>query len=213
MTIQPLYVLAFEAALLAGNKFDNDTDEAALAKKTLVPLPKQENLSCAVEGMRESLLCYKGISCNCKSCRVNKRKRDDHERMTQSCFQIGINYGTHVIQSSFLECLLGKKLAFPVELRFGYDQTLCTECDKAPINLYFAAKDRVKKLESISRDRGKVQAMDLDTVPTTLDLWAFSKVVCLLGLDCKEVPKLHVTLYNHNTDNEWNDNLFDLYDY
>jgi len=42
--IQPLFVLAYDAALLVGHMFQDDSDDAILAKKSLVALPTQQEV-------------------------------------------------------------------------------------------------------------------------------------------------------------------------
>jgi len=120
-TVQSLFVLAYEAALLAGYKIDDGSDYATLARKNLLA-----GYACIFRNRDKSeglKVWFSGATCSCsdKNCigkwgtAGNKRKRDWMDFRDQ--FEISSNPGN--LQVRFLQQLLGAKLASRVTLCFG----------------------------------------------------------------------------------------------
>jgi hypothetical protein len=176
-TIQPLHVLAFEAALLAGNKIDEDSDDYTLAKQNLRVIPWN------AQGKARS--------------KAEKKKKRAIERDLLKSLEVS-RYGASSRQEHFMQELLGTKLAAHAKIRFGFDHNAKEdECeDPLPLFMYFAARGKVETLSCSSYQRNDMHKMEWDdTVPDAVDRWAFLKATKLLGLDVSEKPSLILTMF------------------
>lgn len=173
---QPLHILALEAALLAGHKIDEDSDDFTLAKKNLrVPLWPEEN------GQKLS--------------KAEKKKKRAIDR--ELCKNLEISGYPCQRQEKFMEELLGKELASRSTIRIGFDKHAKEgECeDPLPLFLYFSSSSKVKTAYCNSYQRNDMCQMDWEQVPNIVDRWAFFKASRLLGLAMDEKPSLLLTMY------------------
>lgn len=176
-TAQPLQVSGFEAALLAGNSFDKDSDDLALAKTNLVIpdwTPEED-----VKKLDKS----------------EQKKRRSRDR--ELCKNLVISPYPDNRQKKFMEELLGKELASRTNLRFGFDSNAKEwECeDPLPLFLYFASRNKVSTAYCNSYNRNGMHQVDWESVPDAVDQWAFYKACRMLGITMNEKPSLILTMF------------------
>lgn len=201
--IQPLFVLAYEAALLAGHSMEDD--DTALAKNALVPLPR---CPCTATKNGED-------KCRCDTCVAKKLECDDDNR-TAPCWKEGAvlerlemafcpyefssNTNYCKLQAALLREVLGKELAISAPLLVGS----CQGHEGPPGNqvaVFLFLMNKVLRWGPTQQHHpGAIKVFDVEelakkeTVATQLESWAFYKAVILLGLNkgsrpCSNVPK------------------------
>lgn len=172
--VQPLFVLAYEAALLAGHKIDDDSEDGVLARKSLLSLVSDEKT-----GEEKK-----------------KRKRPNNKEMKKLRRHLKIDNPSGVDMKAFVQTILGTNLADKTYMRFGIDPSFNENDEPSPIFLYDGYK--IKKAYGTSYQRVSVDRMKWKDVPTALDRWAYFKMVRLLGLvgyGMDEKPNLIISMY------------------
>lgn len=182
--VQPLFVLAYEAALLAGHKIDDESDDAA-RKQLLSLIPE--------EGEEEK-----------------KRKRSNNKVVTKLRKNIKIGKRSGVDMEAFVKTILGTALADKTYMRFGIDPNCIENDEPSPLFLYDGYK--MKQTYGTSYQRVSVDMMEWKDVPTALDRWAYFKMVRLLGLEGRcmsDMPRLITSMFVPPAKNSYGDG----YDY
>lgn len=169
-SIQPLHVLAYEAALLAGHKIDDESDDAVLARKKLLSLVSDE-----------------------KDGGEKKRKRSRGLTKLRKNLKIEFGKASAVDMKPFVQAILGTKLADKTYMRLGIDPSFIENDEPSPLFLYDGYK--IKKAYGTSYQRVSVDWMEWKDVPTTLDRWAYFKMVRMLDLGINEKPHLIISMF------------------
>jgi hypothetical protein len=164
--------LAYEAALLAGHKIDDDSDDAVLARKKLISL-------------------VPGASANDGKEKKRKRRPEGMGKLRKG-LKIYNSKGS-VDMKGFMESILGTKLAEKTHMWFGIDPSFNENDEPSPLFLFDGLK--MKKAYGPSYQRVSVDWMEWKDVPTALDRWAYFKMVRLLDLGINEKPRLMISMY------------------
>lgn len=166
--IQKLQVLAYEAALLAGHKIDDESDDAVLARKNLLPI--------VIESTGEE-----------------EKKRKRAKEWTKLRKKLKIHNHGRLDTKKVTRALLGTELADRTHFTFGIDPSFNELDEPSPLFLYDEMK--VKKAYGTSYQRNSVDWIEWKNVPNAIDRWAYFKIVRLLGLGLNEKPNLIISMF------------------
>ena len=214
--VQPLHVLAYEAALLAGKskEIGKDPDNAILVKKNILPLLHHE---CVNVGENKD---DDGVKCVCDECLdcdeltyyywpAEQGKKHtiqdiwDYEENLRNSIEIGPFVGDRSgqqhgenLQRRLMDQLLGKQLAARVKLRFGVlssrEHPGAGEPGDYTMFLFLDSEDRIHHWTAgVYNSTLAVHEFDPSASPNELESWAFYKVSKLLGFEDVE-PKFLV---------------------